>query len=260
MEEMQVLVKTEWYNCPDCREISRRDQMLTKRTAKLALAGTNAFDTPTLTLVATGALTDVGQATATCVTTNFASRVGDRLLVVVSHFAATASPTSVAGSASSNLTLINENGTSLGLILSTYYSLVGTFPTAVASDAITVTWGVAFPQGARVAVFRIGNVRSPGLDKESSAFATSTSPASGATAALATAPQLCVGMLAHDTFSNTVSWKNGFGGIHTIDAVTPIPGISVATLPYNSKTGINATATLGTSRDWAASVATFRLP
>ena len=80
MEEMPVLVRTEWYNCPDCQTISKRKDMLTKRTAKLALAGSNALPVIPVTLVSTASMTDGAQLTASIVSGSFSTVAGDLLI------------------------------------------------------------------------------------------------------------------------------------------------------------------------------------
>ena len=193
MEEMQVLVKTPWYNCPDCRTISARADMLTKRTAKLALAGTGR-QSP-FSLVNAGQANDEVLPGGTISVTTSIRNIGanQTILAFISCVGSTAAPTSVLIQGSDAMTLVTQAGTG-GVTRMGVYRFSGTLTVPGALQQVVAAWAVTLPTEATIVVMLLSGADTT-PDKAASFENTGTTFTSGAAGNTTTANELLVGSL-----------------------------------------------------------------
>tara|TARA_R110000868_G_scaffold225369_1_gene477578 strand:+ start:87 stop:929 length:843 start_codon:yes stop_codon:yes gene_type:complete len=266
MEEVPVLVKTPWYNCPDCQTISPRAEMLTKRTAKLALAGTSGAGPQDINLgfssssmfsqsdptqiigsISTAALNIVkGRTYVVC----YGSRLaGDKN-----------TPPSLACAIIASFTKIHDAGTNLGQYGGQWYG-VGT---TTGSVIVSAVFNSTSPTAAQISVVEITGTN-VNLDKSSIATGTSTTPDSGLTATRSTTRQVLVPMITNSlrlslygTTYNTPPPYSIIGGDGT-DTGTNDCTTEIAELLYTANAAaVKVSATTPTSVEWVCGIVTFK--
>mgnify|MGYP001167294125 FL=1 len=173
LEERPVLIVTPWYNCPDCNTISKRADLLSKRTAKLVLAGALVYPTISPVSLGTGTLFDATQLTTSLVSSPFATKAGDRLVVCVASFLNGAAPSSVTFTGgNATLAIAVNDGT---LFSSIWYTNFADISTNTAVDNAVVTWAATAPISAAITVTRLdGSAKTSVLDKTKSSITTTT--------------------------------------------------------------------------------------
>ena len=207
----------------------------------------------------TGSFKDALQTTYTLVITGVSAAAGSELIVGIGHSTSDAPAISVtAGSAS--LTARKQQGTSGGLYGEEWSLDVASLLSGV---AVTITFDpIQTPPTVCAAFVTEGTgAASPGVDATAGASGTSTSPSSGATATLAQANELCIGVIVTSGPSTDAAGtpSNGYtagqrvgttgGGDVTVAEIYKI--VSSTSAQTFAKTSI-------TSRAWRALGATYK--
>ena len=262
MEEVPVLIRTDWYNCPDCKTISPRKDMLTKRTAKLSLAGVIP-STPYLVFQASGTMVDDAQGTSTVSTGQFDTDKTRQYVVAVSAASSTGAPTSVSyDGLVTQLTLLKSAVTALGHNVSLWLYNPDPNSGDGTGGVMTAQFGVTLPTAACIACYQlVGAITSNTLDASASATGTSTSPASGA-AVSTKVGQIAIGAIAtNGSTAVTSAWKDGVTGILNLPTTTSAirnTRLDVGILPLPYLGSLNASLTVTPSSPWAAVAVTLR--
>lgn len=261
LEEVPVLVVRPWYNCPDCHTISPRKDMLTKRTAKLVLAGSNAINTVSPVFLASGSLFDGSQLTTQLTTSAFASTTNARYAICIASVSNTAVPTSVAftsGNATSAVSVTD------GVLFSSiWYTNSGDITAGQAADTVVVTWGAFAPLSASVTVTRLDKSATASvLDRTKTGFGIGTSIASGNSSVLVANNELAIACICslESTSDPVVGWLNSFSAFRRTGTDGNPGSDNVLSQGHLSPAGgiVNAKGTIAAGPEWVVSVATFK--
>jgi hypothetical protein len=207
--ETPVLIATPFYNCPECKQITPREKLTSRRIGKIHLAGTTGFGF-SFTNAARATLYDSGQATDTYTTPGFGMISGDTVVVGVVSFggAEITNPPTVALVGVGAMTTIEEAGAD-GTIFVGLYSGNG-----AGNVSVSVAFGgLPNPISSAMFVTKIRRSSTPNVDKSNIAYsASATLPASGSTGVLASSPQAVIAFVgaATRTSSPTGTWLNPF--------------------------------------------------
>lgn len=191
--EAPVLIETPYYSCPQCKQITPRDQLTRKRIGRSLLAGSPRGGFVVVNL-ATATLYDASQLTDQYNSESFSFVGGDGIVVGLASFggAEVTNPPVVTLDGIGAMLEIVTQGADGGVFGGIYFG-VGS-----GSTFVNVQFGgLPNPVSSALFVTRIRRASTPAADGEASAYSASTStPTSGLTAALAAAPEAAIALLA----------------------------------------------------------------
>lgn len=183
-----MIVSRPYHTCPSCNTTNPVENLVTKST-RATVGGPAVSFAPLITQVGTGSFVDGTSSTASVDSSTFALNDYEQLIAVVwSRNGTVANPASVTVSGKSYGLSVLGGQTSSGLRLSIYSSSAttsfgtkGTDYYGDGTDFVRVTWGITYPTGGGVQVFKIS--RQVSADKTTSSAGTAAST-SNTTAAL----------------------------------------------------------------------------